>query len=163
MCRWFPEQKTNGTVSYIFVSSIANVFYVSLRIWLCIYGTTLRFSLYDVQIAWIERRLALAPFVVSVQRNRFCTLGGFSWQNSPVKFLFARKVQDGRAKRPHSGTLQREQAPAPPYKHKHKPHSVILSEAKDLKPKYKMCETRFFAERLRMTNGRANTVRPYEL
>ena len=31
---------------------------------------------------------------------------------------------------------------------------VILSEAKDLKPKYKMCETRFFAYRLRMTSGR---------
>ncbi len=39
---------------------------------------------------------------------------------------------------------------------------VILSEAKDLKPKYKMCETRFFAYRLRMTSGRANTVRPYD-
>ena len=57
----------------------------------------------------IERRLALAAFVVSVQRNRFCTMGAFSWQNSPVKILFARKVQDGGAKRPHSGTLQREQ------------------------------------------------------
>ena len=32
---------------------------------------------------------------------------------------------------------------------------VILSEAKDLKPKYKMRETRFFAYRLRMTIGRA--------
>ena len=41
--------------------------------------------------------------------------------------------------------LRREQAPALPYKHKHKPQFVILSEVKDLKPKYKMCETRFFA------------------
>ena len=58
----------------------------------------------------------LAAFDVSVQRNRFCTMGAFSWQKSPVKILFARKVQDGRAKRPHSGTLRREQAPALPCK-----------------------------------------------
>ena len=41
----------------------------------------------------------LAAFVVSVQRNRFCTMGAFSWQNSPVKILFVRKVQNGVAKR----------------------------------------------------------------
>ena len=36
----------------------------------------------------------LAAFVVSVQRNHFCTMGAFSRQNSPVKILFARKVQN---------------------------------------------------------------------
>ena len=36
----------------------------------------------------------LAAFVVSVQRNHFCTMGAFSWQKSPVKILFARKVQN---------------------------------------------------------------------
>ena len=93
----FGAENKRHCIIYI-VYLIANVFCVSLRIWLCIHGTTLRLSLYDVLIAWIERRLALAAFVVSVQRNRFCTMGAFSWQKSPVKILFARKVQNGGSK-----------------------------------------------------------------
>ncbi len=47
-------------------------------------------------------------------------------------------------------------------KHPHKPQFVILSEAKDLQShKINPSGTRFFAERLRMTIRRANTVRPY--
>ena len=104
----FGAENKRHCIIYI-VYSIANVFCVSLRIWLCIYGTTR--SLFPTRnVNRIDRTEAcLAAFVVSVQRNRFCTMGAFSWQKSPVKILFARKVQDGRAKRPHSGTLRREQ------------------------------------------------------
>ena len=91
MCRWFPEQKTNGTVSYIFVSSIANVFCVSLRIWLCIYGITLRFSLYDVKIAWIERRLA-SPHLLFSAKELFLHDGSIFVAEGTGKILFVRKV-----------------------------------------------------------------------
>ena len=41
---------------------------------------------------------------------------------------------------------------------------VILNEVKDLKQhKIKIYAAIFFAYRRRMTDGRANTVRPYEL
>ena len=42
-------------------------------------------------------------------KKSFLHDGSISWQKSPVKILFARKVQNGEAKCPHSGTLRREQ------------------------------------------------------
>ena len=90
MCRWFPEQKTNGTVSYIFVSSIANVFCVSLRIWLCIYGITLRVSLYDVKIAWIERRLA-SPHLLFSAKELFLHYGSIFVAEGTGKNPFCKK------------------------------------------------------------------------
>ena len=90
MCRWFPEQNTNGTVSYIFVSSIANVFCVSLRIWLCIYGITLRFSLYDVKIAWIERRLA-SPHLLFSAKELFLHDGSIFVAEGTGKNPFCKK------------------------------------------------------------------------
>ena len=116
MCRWFPEQKTNGTVSYIFVSSIANVFCVSQRIWLCIYGITLRVSLYDVKIAWIERRLASPHLLFLFKEIVSARWEHFRGRIHRLKSFVQERYRTGEQNASRSGTLRREQSPALPQK-----------------------------------------------
>ena len=121
MCRWFPEQKTNGTVSYIFVSSIANVF-------LCFFANLVMHLRDNTKVFSIRcanrmdrTEACLAAFVVSVQRNRFCTMGAFSRRKSPVKSFLQERYRTGKQNASRSGTLRREQAPALLYYSRHFP------------------------------------------
>ena len=111
----FGAENKRHCIIYI-VYLIANVFCVSLRIWLCIHGTTLRFSLYDVQIAWIERRLASPHLLFLFKEIISARWEHFRGRSHRLKSFLQERFRMLGAKHPHSGTLRREQAPALPCK-----------------------------------------------
>ena len=96
------------------VYSIANVFCVSLRIWLCIYGITLRVSLYDVKIAWIERRLASPHLLFLFKEIVSARWEHFRGRIHRLKSFVQERYRTGEQNASRSGTLRREQSPALP-------------------------------------------------